>query len=114
MADVAIEAVGKEETLNTCVRLLKHDGVLVSFGVPWVRPTGMDINEMLRREIRMISSSGPDRDRDHAMALAYIMQSRINVSPMITHHLPFERIQKAYDMAYDKTDGVIKVIVEFG
>ena len=62
----------------------------------------------------MIASSGPDRDRDHAVALAYVVQNRINVSPMIAHHLPFERIQEAYDMAYDKTDGVIKVIVAFG
>ena len=42
-----------------------------------------------------------------------ISQGRIDVSPLITHTVPFQDIQKAYELFVDRKDGAIKVIVDY-
>ncbi|NLE43747.1 MAG: alcohol dehydrogenase, partial [Chloroflexi bacterium] len=36
----------------------------------------------------------------------------IDVAPMITHHVPFDRVAEGYELARTREDGAIKVIIE--
>ncbi|MFH1008547.1 MAG: zinc-binding dehydrogenase, partial [Candidatus Latescibacterota bacterium] len=111
MADMAVEAAGTEEAGNLCIDLVRHDGTVVQFGVQKKQMTGWAINKLLHHELRVISSLGPDRD--YGLARDFIVQGRIDVRPLITHHVPFEKIQGAFDLAYGRKDGVVKVVVVF-
>ena len=113
MADLAVEAVGTAEAGNLCMDLVRHGGTVIQFGVPRTRVIGWEVEKLLRKELRVIASVGPDRDRDYGLALDFIVQGRVDVRPMITHHVPFEEVQRAFDLAYGKKDGAVKVVVEF-
>jgi len=112
MADTVIEAVGSEETVNTSIDMASHGGLVVIFGVPKVEFTGVRLDDFLRKELRMMASVGPDREKDYKFALELILQGRIDVSKLITHHIPFSEIQHAYEIAAERLDGAIKVVVD--
>lgn len=42
-----------------------------------------------------------------------IIKKTIDVSPLVTHSLPFEDIQKGFETAVNRADDVVKVILEF-
>jgi threonine dehydrogenase-like Zn-dependent dehydrogenase len=48
-----------------------------------------------------------------SLARDMIAQGRINVSPLITHVLPFREVQKAYELFVDRKDGAIKVVLDY-
>jgi len=115
MADLVFEAVGHQE-LNYafCVGLLRSQGTLVGFGMP-DREICMDfpIWEFLTRNLTLIGSEGPDPIPNYSLARDIIAQGRIDVSPLITHILPFHEIQKAYDLFVNREDGAIKVVLDY-
>jgi 2-desacetyl-2-hydroxyethyl bacteriochlorophyllide A dehydrogenase len=120
MADLVVEAVGRESTLNQCSRLVRRGGSAVYFGVPnKENPEGLmslRFMEMFTREVRLITSVGPDPFRDYAVALDWIAQGRLDVRPLITHVLPFAQIQEGFAMAFDEPEKhrTVKVVLTFG
>ncbi len=88
------------------------------FGVPDKDTTTGDafpfeFVKFFRKELKLIASVGPDPVEDHGLALKLITQGRIDVSPLITHRVPFSDIQRGYEMAERKEDDPIKIIIEF-
>jgi threonine dehydrogenase-like Zn-dependent dehydrogenase len=53
----------------------------------------------------------PDVQDDFPMAMDMIAQGRIDVSPILTHCLPFDQVQRGYEMFMNRTDGAIKVVL---
>ena len=49
----------------------------------------------------------------YILARDYIASGWIDPSPLITHHFNLEQVQRAYEMAYRKKDGVVKAMVVF-
>jgi len=114
MADLVVEAVGHQiETLNHCIELVKKEGTILAFGVPDEKIYNFQFDKFFNRNIKLVTSVGPDAQIDYTLAMDMIMQGRIDVTSVITHHLPFTQIQKAYELALNKTDGAIKIILEF-
>ena len=114
MADLVIEVVGHQtETINTCLRLLKRGATLLAFGVPDDEVYNFNFSEFFRNNIRFIGSVGPDVLNDFPLAMDMIAQERIDVSPIITHHLPFTEAQKGFEMALHKKDEAIKIVFDY-
>lgn len=118
MADMAIEAVGRQSTIHQCMDLVPRGGTVVFFGVPDKDAASdemfpFEFVTFFRKELRLIASVGPDPVADHRLALALIAQGRIDVSPLITHRVPFSDIQRGYEMAATKEDDPIKIIIDF-
>jgi threonine dehydrogenase-like Zn-dependent dehydrogenase len=119
MADLAVEAVGREATFNLCGDLLRRNGTLVYFGVPNKENAEgrmtLAFMEMFRKELQIVTSVGPNPDMDFTIALDWIAQRRLDVRPILTHLLPFERIQEAFELAFEhpETDGAVKVVLAF-
>ena len=119
MPHMAVEAVGKEETFNQCGELLRKGGTLVYFGVPNKenqegRMT-LRFLQMFAKELRIVTSVGPNPLEDYTIALDWITQGRLDVRPLVTHVLPFEEIQRGFEMAFErpKEGKVIKVVLKF-
>jgi threonine dehydrogenase-like Zn-dependent dehydrogenase len=107
-ADLAVEAIGKVETLNLAAKLLRRNGTLLAFGLPHKYNYDFDFHEFFWNEGRLITSLGPTVD-DFRVAVEMIANGVIDVGPLITHSFPFSRAQEAFTLFADRADGVIKV-----
>jgi threonine dehydrogenase-like Zn-dependent dehydrogenase len=115
MADVVFEAVGHQDLdYHSCLNLLHPLGSLVGFGMPdRVTYADFPIWDLLTKNLTLIGSEGPDPIPNYALARDMIAQGRIDVSPIISHILPFQEIQKAYDLFVNREDRAIKVVINY-
>lgn len=114
MADLVIEVVGHQtETINLCLQLLKRDGTLLAFGVPDDEIYDFHFAEFFRKNIRFIGSVGPEALNDFPLAMDMIAQGRFDVSPIITHHLPFTEAHRGFEMSLNKKDEAIKIVFDY-
>jgi len=113
-ADIVIEAFGQDSAvINMGFDLAAHGGQMVFFGICLEESPRLNFNVFFRKELRMIACVGPVLPVDYPYALDMILKGAIDVRPLITHTLPFEDIQRGFEMAVNREDGVIKVILEF-
>jgi threonine dehydrogenase-like Zn-dependent dehydrogenase len=114
MADLVVEIVGHQtETINQCLDLVKRGGTILCFGVPDDEVYNFNYGKFFRRNIRLIGSVGPEVQSDFPLAMDMITQGRIDVSPIITHHLPFTEVQKGFEFFVYRKNGAIKVVLEY-
>lgn len=114
MADLVVEVVGHQmDTINTCLRLVKRNGTVLAFGVPDEKIYNIRYSDFFRRNVTFIGSVGLDVQNDVPLAMDMLRQGRIDVSPMITHHLPFTDAQRGFELSLHKKDGAIKIIFDY-
>lgn len=114
MPDLVVEAVGhREQVLNLCVDLCKPRGKILFFGVPPERIDGIHWRKLFHKNLTIFNSIGPSFERDFSLAMQWIAERRIDVSPIITHRLPIEQIQEAFDIFAQRRDGALKVFLDF-
>ena len=109
-ADLVVEVVGKAETLNLAMQLLKRNGTLLAFGLPHKHNYDFAFHEFFWNEGRLICSLGPTVD-DFRVAVDMIATGVIDVEPLLTHSFPFSQAQEAFTVFADRADGVIKVVL---
>ena len=110
LADLAVEVIGREETLNLAAKLVRRNGTLLAFGLPHKHNYDFGFHEFFWNEGRLICSLGPTVD-DFRAAVDMISNGVIDVAPLVTHTFPFSRAQEAFTLFADHTDGVIKVVL---
>ena len=114
MADLVFEVIGHQtETINQCMDLVKRDGTILAFGVPDEPTYPFGFGDLFRKNIRLIGSVGPDAQNNFPLAMDMIAQGRIDVSPMITHRLPFTDVQRGFELSLYKKDEAIKIVLEY-
>ncbi len=113
LADLVVEVVGEEDTFNTCIKLARHKADFINFGVPRKSRYSIDIGELFRKNLRLTTSVGPDVHIDYGSGMRMIAEGRINVFPLITHTVPFARVQEAFELATKRKHEAIKVIVDY-
>ena len=115
MADIVIEAAGEIETINMAVDLVKKYGFILYFGVP--RGQVFEFNfelffdKCLQSQTIVGSLSDPGLVSTY-MALDMIASGEIDVSPMLTHHFPFEQTLEAYELHQTRDEGAIKIVID--
>lgn len=113
-ADIVIDAYGQDtRVINTAFDCAKHGAQVVFFGICLEESPKLNFNVFFRKELRMISCVGPVLSVDYPYALDMILKKAVDVTPLITHVLPFGEIQKGFELAVNREDNVIKVILEF-
>jgi threonine dehydrogenase-like Zn-dependent dehydrogenase len=113
--DVVYDTVGKPETLEVGIRVLKSRGSLVVTGVG--APGRFEWAPLYFKEIRIVGSNAfgieeVDGKRQHGIAhyLDLVQQGRVDVSEMLTHTFPLEQWRKAFStLARQGETGAIKV-----
>ncbi len=114
MADIVIEAFGQNvDVINSSFDLARHNGQVAFFGICLDESPGLNFNVFFRKELRMIASVGPDLTMDYPYALDMILKGAVDVRPMLTHDMPFEEIQKGFDMAVARDDDAVKIVLSF-
>ena len=112
-ADLTLESVGgySATTLDQAVRLTRTQGRIVVLG-GFLEPVTFDLLAPLQKEQSIIFSSCYsllDGKHDYEIAIDQLASGRVVLDPMVTHRFPLERIGEAFETAYDKTSGSVKV-----
>ncbi len=114
LPEIVIEAVGHaDQQFNLCIDLCRPEGKILVFGVPPETIDQVRWRDLLFKNITVYTSINPDFKRDFPLAMQWISEGRIDVSPIITHRFPLAEIQQAFELFRDRRESVIKVIVEF-
>lgn len=108
--DVAIEALGRQETFESALRAIRPGGTLSSLGVysgklaaPYEAiHAGLGDQKI----VTTLCPGGKERMR---RLMAMIAARRVDLSPLITHRFGFDDIQEAYELFASQRDGVMKV-----
>lgn len=113
-ADLVVEAVGHvDQALNFSGELCREGGTLLSFGVPPRTIDGVEWSRLFFKNLKIQTTVDPDFDRDFPLAMRWIAERRIGVSPIITHTLPVTECQRAFELFRDREDGALKVFLDF-
>jgi len=113
MADLAVEAVGFEETLNQCLDLVRPEGNVFAFGVPRAMRYSFAMRVYFAKQLTMHTTVSTQAERDFPLALDILARDASHVAAHVTHRLPFDEIQKAFELATDGSSGAIKVLLHF-
>jgi alcohol dehydrogenase len=110
--DVAIEALGTQQTFESCLRVLRPGGTLSSLGV-YSGKVEMPLDAFAaglgdHRIVTTLCPGGKERMR---RLLNVVASGRADLRPLVTHRFPLERIEEAYELFGNQRDGVLKVAV---
>ena len=110
--DVAIEALGIQDTFEACLRVLRPGGTLSSLGVYSTDlkiPLGAFAAGLGDHKIvTTLCPGGKERMR---RLMSVIEAGRLDLEPMVTHRFKLDDIEKAYDLFANQRDGVLKVAI---
>jgi threonine dehydrogenase-like Zn-dependent dehydrogenase len=112
-ADVAIEALGTQQTFESALRSLRPAGTLSSLGVysgklqiPY-EAFAAGIGD--HRIVTTLCPGGKERMR---RLMEVVRRGRVDLTPLLTHTFPLDKISEAYDLFGERLDGVMKVAIK--
>jgi threonine dehydrogenase-like Zn-dependent dehydrogenase len=110
--DVAIEALGTQPTFENALRSLRPGGTLSSLGVysgklqlPYEAfAAGLG-------DHRIVTSLCPGGKERMRRLLEVVRRGRVDLTPLLTHTYPLDRIVEAYGLFGERREGVLKVAI---
>lgn len=110
--DVAIEALGRQETFEMCLKVLRPGGVLSSLGVYSGKLTmPLDAFHAGLADISVVSTLCPGGKERMRRLLNVVASRRVDLRPLVTHRFELDQIEAAYDLFAHQRDGVIKLAI---
>ncbi|MEA4811640.1 MAG: alcohol dehydrogenase catalytic domain-containing protein [Anaerolineaceae bacterium] len=106
--DKVFECVGLEKTLANAMKASRRNGLVTVVGIFEEENVSIPANLFASHEIRMQGSQGYCWDFPVALKLA----EKIALDKMLTHRFPLSEVQKAFELAMDRTAFKMKVIIE--
>ena len=111
-ADVAIEALGTQETFESCLRCLRPGGILSSLGVySGTLQIPYDAFAAGLGDHKIMTTLCPGGKERMRRLIETVRHGRIDLTPLLTHSFPLNEINEAYSLFEEKRDGVIKVAI---
>jgi threonine dehydrogenase-like Zn-dependent dehydrogenase len=108
--DVAIEALGRQETFETALKSIRPGGTLSSLGVysgKLVAPyEAIHAGLGDQKIVTTLCPGGKERMR---RLMAMIAARRVDLTPLITHRFALDAIHEAFEIFSQQRGGVLKV-----
>lgn len=109
-ADVVFEVVGRQETLDLALALVRPGGKLVVLGL-FDQPIHLDMTHIVRNEITVLGSY--TCMNSFLPTIQLLEHGAIHTKDFITHRYPFAQAEKAFQDASNYTENRIKTVIEF-
>ncbi|HEU6443776.1 MAG TPA: zinc-binding dehydrogenase [Gaiellaceae bacterium] len=108
--DVAIEALGKQETFQACLDATRPGGIVSSLGV-YSGKLEVPLESYVygigdKQILSTLCPGGKERMR---RLMELVRHGRLDLTPLITHRFSLDEIEDAYHMFANQEDGVVKV-----
>ena len=108
---VGIEAAGVQESLDVLLQYIEKGSEIVIVGVYAENPR-INMYYVGEHELKVIGSL-MYLHKDYQEAIDVIASEKINLSPLVTNHFPFEKYDDAYQFIEEQKDKTMKVIIDF-
>lgn len=110
--DVAIEALGTQQTFESCLRALRPGGTLSSLGVYSGKLTlPLDAFAAGLGDHKVVTTLCPGgKERMHRL-VNVVASGSVDLRRMVTHRFKLDQIQEAYELFGHQRDGVLKVAI---
>jgi alcohol dehydrogenase len=111
-ADVAIEALGIQQTFENCLRCLRPGGTLSSLGV-YSGKLQMPYDAFAAGigDYKIVTTLCPGGKERMRRLMAMVQSKRFDPTPLLTHTFSLDQIVEAYDLFGIRRDGVLKVAI---
>ena len=112
-ADVAIEALGTQQTFESALRCLRPGGTLSSLGV-YSGKLQIQYESFAAGigDHRIVTSLCPGGKERMRRLMEVVRSRRVDLTPLLTHTFPLEKITSAYELFGERLDGVLKVAIK--
>jgi len=112
-ADVAIEALGTQQTFESSLRSLRPAGTLSSLGVYSGKlEVPYDAFAAGIGDHKIVTTLCPGGKERMRRLMEVVRHGRVDLRPLLTHTFPLEHIGEAYSLFGDRRDGVMKVAIQ--
>jgi len=113
--DVAIEAIGLQETFTNALAVVKPGGVLSSVGV-YGHSLNLDMAALGAglADKTIVTTLCPGGKERMMRLMRLVETKRIDLTPLLTHHFKLDQIAAAYDLFSEQRDNVLKVAIHVG
>jgi len=108
--DLAIDAAGASETINTALAVARLGGTFVLIGIPNHVPVGVDLFSAMAKEIRIQPLK---RSNHRSRAAIALLASGAIPEAIVTHRVPIEQAPAAFQTLAEYRDGIGKLAIEF-
>ena len=108
--DVAIEALGTEQTFQACLDATRPGGIVSSLGV-----YGGHLEVPLESYVygigdkQILSTLCPGGKERMRKLMEMVRHGRLDLTPLITHRFALDQIEEAYELFGNQRDDVVKV-----
>jgi threonine dehydrogenase-like Zn-dependent dehydrogenase len=110
--DVAIEALGRQETFEAALRVLRPGGTLSSLGVYSTDLTiPLDAFAAGLGDHKILTTLCPGGKERMRRLMAIVAAGRVDTGKLVTHRFRLDDIEAAYDLFAHQRDGVLKVAI---
>lgn len=110
--DVAIEALGTQQTFEAALRVLRPGGSLSSLGVYSTDlRIPLDAFAAGLGDHRIVTTLCPGGKERMRRLMSVIEGGRVDLAPLVTHRFTLDRIEAAYELFSHQRDGVLKVAI---
>ncbi|MSO81093.1 MAG: NAD(P)-dependent alcohol dehydrogenase [Alphaproteobacteria bacterium] len=110
--DVAIEALGRQETFEAALCVLRPCGTLSSLGVYYGDLTiPLDAFHAGLGDHTIVTTLCPGGKERMRRLMEVIASGRLDTRPLVTHRFGLDRIEEAYALFANQSDGVLKVAI---
>ena len=110
--DVVLEMSGSATGLEQGLRLLRKGGRISAFGL-FSTPVTVDItNQIIFKGIRLYGINGRILFDTWYQMHNLLKSKRLDISPVITHKLPFDDFEKAFALLMERPKKAVKVVLE--
>ena len=111
-ADVAIEALGLQETFESALRAVRPGGTLSSLGVYSGKlQLPYDAFAAGLGDHTIVTTLCPGGKERMERLMRMVASGRFDPTPLITHHFRLHEIEEAYRVFSNRLDGVLKVAI---
>ncbi len=108
--DIAILAVSSADALLTCLGSLRKRGRLVVFSL-LQEPIPLNLFDLHVSELEIVGCCNDENKIDES--LECLQDPKLNLAELITHQIPFDQWEDAFDLARNRHDRALKVALIF-
>ena len=108
-ADRVLEVAGSDDTFRLAWECARPNAIVTVVAL-YDRPQMLPLPEMYGKNLTFKTGGVDGCDCEEVLRL--IEAGKIDTTPLITHRFPLSKIEEAYRIFENKSDGVIKVAIE--
>ncbi|HXH02969.1 MAG TPA: L-threonine 3-dehydrogenase [Candidatus Competibacteraceae bacterium] len=107
--DVGLEMSGNGQAFNTLLQVMNHGGKVALLGIP-PADVAIDWNQVIFKGLIIKGIYGREMFETW-YKMAAMLESGLDVTPVITHHLPIDEFQRGFDIMGSGQSG--KVVLDW-